>query len=248
MLTIEAKRAVFFGDWHGDLGFASTALQEAYNTLQPDVYFHVGDFGFWPQENEECWQPEYLPGLERFLAAQGKTLYFVDGNHEQHKWLATFPIDENGLRPISEHIIHIPRGAALMVGSKKLVGFGGARSIDRSLRVLDESWFLEEMITQEDLDRALENVTADILLTHERPFEGNSGRTMDFLSKIDAEQQRRFVMTAAERLDVKLLVHGHHHHRYTSTDFQFKIEGLGCNDHPMTPEGIIENRVVVEVA
>lgn len=248
MLTIPAQRAVFFGDWHGDLAFAAAALADSHAKLEADVYFHAGDFGLWPADNEECWQPDYLPGLERLLAAQDRTLFFVDGNHEEHRWLATFPLNENGLRPISEHIVHIPRGAALMVGSKKLVGLGGARSVDRGLRTFNETWFLEEMITDDDYRKAVAHGAADILLTHERPFEGDLVRHFDFLTKMDNDGQRRFVANAADRLSVQLLVHGHHHHRYTATDAGYTIEGLACNVDSPTQADFEANRVVIEVA
>ena len=45
MTEFDAKSAVFFGDWHGDLGFAAQALQASFTEQKPDIYFHVGDFG-----------------------------------------------------------------------------------------------------------------------------------------------------------------------------------------------------------
>lgn len=228
-MRFDAKTAAVFGDWHGDLGFAARALEASYEKDNPDIYLHVGDFGLWPTDNEESWQPEYLPGLEKLLTAQRKLLLFVDGNHEEHKWLTTFPVSDHGLRKISDHIWHIPRGQAVMLGDKKLVGLGGARSVDRSMRIFDSTWFLEELISEEDFDETVANEAADILLTHEAPEAPWLGASFDNLSEMDSRIQRRYIERAARILGVTLLVHGHHHRRYSSDDLGYRVEGLGCN-------------------
>ncbi len=248
LMTFDVEKVAIFGDWHGNLPFAVTALTNAHENLGAELYLHVGDFGFWPIGHEESDHSEYLPGLERLLAAQGKPLLWIDGNHEEHEWLSSFPLNEFGLRPISEHVIHIPRGAALMAGGKKIVGLGGARSIDRGFRVAGVSWFEEELITSEDLERALANGEADILLTHEAPsaswLHGGLGAAVE----LSAEQQRFFVNEARRGLQAKLLVHGHHHRRYEEWSGVSHIVGLGCDDWPAAAEGVADNVLLVELS
>jgi len=246
MIRLDARTAVVFGDWHGDLGFAATALAEAHSTFTPDIYLHAGDFGFWPVDNEESWQPEYLQGLQKLLFAQDRVLLWVDGNHEEHDWLSTFPV-ENGIQKILPNIWHITRGAAVMLGDKKLVGLGGARSVDRSMRVLGSSWFGNEVISKADYERAIRNKSADLLLTHEAPDAPWISGSFDFITDLESREQRRFVRRAAENLNVKLVIHGHHHRRYTNTDYSYRIEGLGCNDYPLTSDGIMNNRVYLDL-
>jgi len=244
----EAETIAIFGDWHGNLPFAVTALDNAHTNLEADIYFHVGDFGFWPVGHEESDHARYLSGLEELLEVQGKTLLWIDGNHEEHKWLATFPLDEFGLRPISEHIIHIPRGAALMAGDKKIVGLGGARSIDRGFRTLDVSWFEEEVISISDLDNALAHETADILLTHEAPAAPWLHGGLGAATEVSSTEQRHFVNEARRGLQPRLLVHGHHHRRYSDWSGMTEVVGLGCDTWPLEGDALELNVLRVRLS
>lgn len=247
MKTFEAKRIAVFGDWHGNLEFAVRALDYVYTTEHVDLYFHVGDFGFWPADNEESWLPMYLPGLERLLEAQAKTFIFVDGNHEHFTWLETFPLDEHGLRKISDHIYHLPRGTAILVGGKKIVGLGGARSTDRKFRIKDYSWFENEVITRADLEKALNNKTADILITHEAPeLQSHTGTGSFELDRATAEQ-RSYIAEAAVRLEAKLLIHGHHHRAYQDMYRGTQVIGLGCDSTIVTQNAIDHNYITIEL-
>lgn len=247
MRNFDGNKIAIFGDWHGNLEFAVTVLHKVYMTEEPDMYFHVGDFGFWPVDNEECWVPEYLPGLERLLEAQGKLFFFVDGNHEHFDWLESFPVDGDGLRKISDHIYHLPRGVAVTVGGKKIVGFGGAASVDRKFRLKDDSWFDAELITEADLEKALTNGTTDILITHEAPMKRGGGGTGSFDMDQLTARQRDFVATAAAKLDAKLLVHGHHHHGYLDSYGSTEVIGLGCDSVPVTAEAVDLNHLIINL-
>lgn len=248
MRNFNGNKIAIFGDWHGNLPFAVTALDYVYHSEKPDVYFHVGDFGFWPVDNEEAWIPEYLPGLERLLEAQNRIMIWVDGNHEHHIWLKAFPIGEDGLRKISDHIYHLPRGAAVMVGDKKIVGFGGAHSTDRKFRIKDYSWFDEELITEADLEKALSNETADIIISHEAPMLRDRAGTGSFDLDQATARQRDFVANAAAGLGAKLLVHGHHHHAYIDSYGATQVIGLGCDETvPISQTRVDLNHVIVEL-
>jgi len=247
MRNFDGNKIAIFGDWHGNLAFAATALAHVHATEAPALYLHVGDFGFWPADNEESWVPEYLPGLEKLLAAQGVTLLFVDGNHEHFDWLASFPVDEHGLRKISDHLYHLPRGVAIIVGGKKIVGFGGAASTDRKFRIKDYSWFDAELITEADLEKALAHVTADILITHEAPMRRASGGTGSFDMDQITAKQRDYVASAAAGLDAKLLVHGHHHHGYIDRYLGTEVIGLGCDSVPVSMDAVEMNHVIIEL-
>ena len=246
MKTFDAEKIAIFGDWHGNLPFAVTALDYIYCNEPVDIYFHVGDFGFWPADHEESWLPEYLPGLELLLKAQNRILMFIDGNHEHFDWLETFPTDDDGLRMISEHIYHLPRGVAVMAGNKKIVGLGGALSIDRKFRIKDYSWFEKELITRADVEKALSNKTADILITHESPMLAKFGTGNWEMDQI-AQKQKDFVGEVAVKLNPKLLVHGHHHHAYIEDYCGVEVIGLGCDSAPVSQEKIELNHVIVEL-
>lgn len=249
MKNFDVEQIAIFGDWHGDLTFAVHALAAAHELRTPELYFHVGDFGFWPAAHEESSFNNYLSGIETLLAAQNKILLWIDGNHEDHSWLSTFPLDEDGLRPISEHIYHLPRGAAVTAGGKKIVGFGGAYSIDRKFRTKGYSWFEEEVITHSDLERALANGVADIVLSHEAPMIAPGRTTGSFdIDQLTADQ-RALVAQAFVELQAKLLVHGHHHRAYIGAYAGETVVGLGCNTDldTITLKSLELNRVLVDL-
>lgn len=230
-----------FGDWHGDLRFAKRAIEFAVREAQSELLFHVGDFGAWRPESPK--DIEFLHELEELLASLGRTLIFIDGNHEDHRWLNSLPLDEFGLRSLSPHVIHLPRGGAVRVAGKLIVGLGGARSIDRARRVEGESWFPEETITYDDFSRACAHGRASILLTHEAPEAPWLHGAVDPAAKIVSEEQRRFVEEARRVLQPALLVHGHHHRVYRESKGMSLIVGLDCNKESIT-RAILRDNVI----
>jgi predicted phosphodiesterase len=239
----DAAKVSLFGDWHGNLPFAASALTAAFEQASSELYIHVGDFGFWRPGSEESDHPTYLADLEVLLAAQDRVLLFVDGNHEDHLWLREFPIGTDGLREISPHLFHVPRGAAFTVRGKKFVGFGGARSIDRKFRTEGETWFEEELITLEDLEALKLHSEASVLITHEAPEAPWLHGGLGAATEISSDEQRYFVMEARRALSPQLLVHGHHHRNYRTQIGRTIVVGLGCDSWPLVP-GAIETNVI----
>lgn len=230
----DAAKVSFFGDWHGNLPFAVSAIEASITRAGSELLVHVGDFGFWRPGHEECDHPTYLPTLEKLLSEYEVPLLWIDGNHEDHKWLAEFPVGSDGLRQISKHVIHIPRGAAFTVRGKKFVGLGGALSVDRKLRREGETYFQEELITVEDLEKAKAHGKASVLITHEAPeAPWLSGPGFGAFTEIVAKEQRDFVMEARRALSPQLLVHGHHHRPYKSQIGRTIVVGLGCDRWPL---------------
>lgn len=233
MRNFTGEKITVFGDWHGNLAFAASVLARVYEEENPALYIHTGDFGFWPADHEETNNPDYLSGLERLLAAQGKTLIFIDGNHEDHRWLSTFPVNQDGLRLISEHILHLPRGHAFMFNDKKIIGLGGAFSIDRGLRTKDYSWFEEELITPTDVARAISEKWADLLISHEAPMLERSISLGNPVADNVGAEQRGYVAEVGVNLGVKTIVHGHHHRGYVDSYRGIEVIGLGCDSIPV---------------
>lgn len=105
------------------------------------------------------------------------TTLFIDGNHENHKELMSYPIDEwNGgkIHQISDSIIHLMRGQVFTIDNKTIFTMGGADSIDKLWRVQDESWWAEEMPNDAEYDEAIENLnkynmSVDYIITHCAP-------------------------------------------------------------------------------
>jgi Calcineurin-like phosphoesterase superfamily domain len=155
------------GDTHGNLGFTA-AMIDAFRVREVKLVIILGDFGF-------LWLPEQngtdeLDQLNAQVERNGQTLLFVDGNHEDHLALAMYPVAGDGIRWLTSAIGHLPRGyrSTLSDGSV-IAAFGGANSIDFEHRVINESWWTEEGITNEDL-LALGSDRVDVLLAHDAPM------------------------------------------------------------------------------
>lgn len=150
----EKKDEMFFGrllvtgDLHGDAG-ALTIISR--KMLAGDVLFVAGDFGFifLDTNSERC----FLDDVDSFLKRKNAWIVFVDGNHENHRALNAYPVEEwQGARVhrIRSRVIHVLRGEILEIKGHKIFCFGGAFSIDRAYRVLNKTYWEEEIPTDED--------------------------------------------------------------------------------------------------
>ena len=106
-----------------------------------DFVIICGDFGLvWSKEGESKTEQYWLDWLEK----KPFTTLFVDGNHENHKRLATYPIKEwNGgfVNEIRPHVLRLRRGEVYTIEGKKFFTFGGASSHDISDGILDPDDF-----------------------------------------------------------------------------------------------------------
>lgn len=141
-------RLLVTGDLHGDIG-ALTIISR--KMLAGDVLFVAGDFGFifLDTNNERC----FLDDVDHFLKRKNAWIIFVDGNHENHRALNAFPVEEwMGARVhrIRSRVIHVLRGEILEIKGQKIFCFGGAFSIDRAYRELNKTYWEEEIPTDED--------------------------------------------------------------------------------------------------
>ena len=139
-------RLLITGDTHGDQG-AMTYLGR--QLREGDCLFVAGDFGYIFLNDTS--EKSYLRDVNRFLAKLNCYLVFVDGNHENHPALNSYPVTTwNGARchKICSRIIHVCRGEILKIYKSeeqtepiKIWCFGGAFSIDRQYRKLNESYW-----------------------------------------------------------------------------------------------------------
>jgi len=120
------------------------------------VILHLGDFGFCVPDPSTR---KYLHRVEQRLAEHGMRLLFVDGNHEDHARLNALSLDPaTGLRRISDHLHHLPRGYRWtwrdQDGADVIwMALGGAVSVDRAWRTAGRSWWPDEVLSSEDVQR-----------------------------------------------------------------------------------------------
>jgi len=133
------------GDIHGDPNRLNTnsfyeqkEMKQEYGEESQDNNFIIilGDFGLiWDKEeskNEKYW----LDWLEN----KPFTTLFIDGNHENHKRLNSYPIKEfkgGKVHEIRPHVLHLMRGEIFNINNVKFFTFGGAASHDISDGIID---------------------------------------------------------------------------------------------------------------
>ena len=147
------EKVLVVGDVHGEFGYLNALISRK----KPDVVICCGDFGYWPKFNE------YRLSKIRH---QGAKILFCDGNHEDHWALRDRDSDE-----LAPGIFYMPRGSIYTLeDGRRVMFFGGADSIDKSLRTVGVDWFPEETITQRDM-MSLPDTKVDIFITHTCPEE-----------------------------------------------------------------------------
>ena len=105
------------------------------------------------------------------------TTLFIDGNHENHALLDSYPIEEwhgGKIHKISDSLIHLMRGQIFDIHKKTFFTLGGAESTDKKYREENISWWAREMPSKEEYDEAFANLEkhegkVDIIMTHCAP-------------------------------------------------------------------------------
>ena len=175
------------GDLHGptDIHKLSASQFPLGRTLTKDDYLIVaGDFGLvWNFGAEELWWRDWLEN-------RPWTTLFVDGNHENHEALSSMPVTEwhGGLvHRVSPSVIHLMRGEVFDLDGSSVFVMGGGTSVDRAWRVPGESWWPQEMPSDEEYARCEAALEAngwqvDYVLTHDAP-----SRFLDFTALASGE-------------------------------------------------------------
>lgn len=162
-IDLPDQRVAIAGDWHGRADWAQRAIP-ALGRTTPDVstILHVGDF--WASE-DFCRTVDYWclrSGIQRVLVTLG--------NHEPYDWIAPTMTERPGeaLR-VSETVWLLPRPFRLNIGGVPFLSVGGAASVDRFWRRPGVDWWIDEAITDDQVDAAIAGGHAPVMVTHESP-------------------------------------------------------------------------------
>lgn len=175
------------GDIHGNpIRFSTDNFyeqKEFSGNKDKNTIIILGDFGLvWNRDSENKNEKYWLNWLEE----KPFTTVFVDGNHENHLRLATYPIKEwNGgkVHEIRPHVLHLMRGEVFTIEDKEFFVFGGAASHDIQDGILDYedpdwrdkaktldqqwkymyrikglSWWSQELPTEEEMQNGINNL------------------------------------------------------------------------------------------
>jgi hypothetical protein len=160
----DPEYVVVAGDWHADAGWAKYVIERA-GELLPEgrrVILQLGDFG--------VGSDRFLHVVSRELKRTGAELWFVDGNHENHHQLAALQPGPDGRALLCPRVWWLPRGHRWEWHGLRWLALGGAVSLDRVHRREGKSWWPEESITQEQVDKAIAGGPADVMVTHDCPM------------------------------------------------------------------------------
>ena len=170
------SRIFITGDTHGSYDMTKLSrrhFQEGKTLTKNDYVIICGDFGcVWGGELEKSdkwWQ--------NWLDEQTWTTLWIDGNHENHDLLQTYPIEQwhgGRIHKINNSIYHLMRGEVFTINDKTIFTFGGGYSTDRAYRKEGVSWWKGELPTHEEVNYALQSLEkynnhVDIILTHDAP-------------------------------------------------------------------------------
>ena len=139
---------LFLGDTHANLHHIDGCVNaiEKRGLPRAEAVIQLGDFGFFSQ-----WIGSYLDGRQTIKTPT----WFIDGNHEDHDFL-----DGKLEKWDVKNLTYIKRGTTIELGGVKILGIGGATSVDFTMcrDILDE-----------DIALAMTQKRPDIIVSHDCP-------------------------------------------------------------------------------
>jgi hypothetical protein len=236
----EVKKILVAGDWHGNLLWMQRMLRYAARDGYK-VIVHVGDLAvLWPGASK------FTRVLVRLLDELGLVFIFADGNHDVHPSLRALPLNEDGFGVISDRLLYAPRGHRWSLDGRRFGALGGAYSVDRRRRVVGESWWIGEEVTDGDVAR-LGRDPLDVLITHEVPLGidvvSTIGVRLPEMIEREAGICRRLVRDAVRNTGPKLVFSGHWHQRRTGL-----MPGMETRVHVLDREFFAGNLVTLDLA
>lgn len=226
----QPEKLMLAGDWHGNTHWARHAIDYAAEN-ECDTIVHLGDFGWWRDSTPT---KHYLETVQGKLGRAGITLYWVDGNHEDHSriWDLNTPAVGGPFR-IGEHlpnILFLPRGLQWEWYGKTWMSVGGAVSVDKHLRTKDVDWWIEEELTDEQIEYCCRS-PVDVIVSHDCP----SGVDIPVLhapgtwpqwTLYDSGIHRGKLRQLFSEPGATRLFHGHYHSRYDAPLMDGVVTGL----------------------
>lgn len=172
------SRLFVCGDTHGsyDLGkldvFATTPVGKS--LTKDDYVVQLGDWGGYWSETPGGIREQTI--LNRYSRYPWTTLV-IDGNHDNHVRLqAMKQIDMFGgkVSEIIENVFYLRRSQVLEINDKKIFVMGGGYSVDKHTRIAGESWWHQEIPSDEEFELANSALKAvdykvDYVFTHSPP-------------------------------------------------------------------------------
>lgn len=221
-------RLLVVGDTHANASWLTRMLDLAVKR-HCDALVQVGDFGYFPRQP---WGTEFLKAASESVDDYGVPVYWLDGNHDDFDSLKDVgAYDATEMVEVGPGVTYIPRGHEWQWDGTKFLAMGGAYSIDRQYRVDGVSWWPEELVTREQVDRALDGGSIDVMFTHDAPqgiWPPPLFRPLP-VEPATSMGNRKAIQAIVDARSPRLLFHGHYHHCYVSTVNGTEVRGLNCD-------------------
>ena len=202
------------GDTHGtiDISKVQKFFKGKESRFTKDDYLIIlGDVGV-------CWDGGSSDQqVKSVLSSLPVTTLFIDGNHENHPLLNSYPeVKWHGgmVHEIAPDILHLMRGYVFNIQGYKFLALGGASSTDRTYRIEGVSWWPEELPDEEEMERAETSLSkvgwkVDYVLTHTAPYDVVSELNVEMYEpEMDFQYSLQRI---ADQLDFRKWLFGHHH-------------------------------------
>ena len=185
---------IFLGDIHGNFNYVKWYIKA--HKIKDCTIYQVGDFGI--GFTNEFNDMNTLGDLNKFLNEYNIQMYAIRGNHDNPKYF------DGHLRNYFTNLHLLADYDVIEVDGKKILGVGGAVSVDRRPRMREQLeyarvnverelyWYDEVFVLNEEKLKDIKDI--DIVVTHTAPdfckpvnTNGNFGYLVDRFAQDDAK-------------------------------------------------------------
>lgn len=255
----DARKILLAGDTHGDANAVKTLLEKA-RDIEADALFVLGDFGIWDHHDGGAFTDHVSRFTQRY---GGIPVCFLPGNHDNYdllfKWEAENSRTRDGFVFVKEGLFYSPRGHRFTWGGVRFLSLGGAYSVDKEWRVIQDGidlaqvrsmkergmslnakekhllktgqhrWWSQEEISEQEMWDAAKGGDVDVMLAHDKPRDAVVDWNRKDLVECWPNQDR--IQSVIDHTHPKLYVHGHLHYAYETTlpKTETFVKGLDCD-------------------
>lgn len=213
---------MFVGDVHGKYKKLMELIKRY--GISDSYFIALGDFGvgFYNESHYNTIFNEMNTELDRC----NNKIYVLRGNHDNPSY---FPSDFGNIKFVEDY-------ASIEIEGKKILFLGGACSIDRNERKVNEDYWLDEKF---NLDiKKLETIKCDIVVSHSAPSNCYPYTNVGLLERCkfdqilysDITEERKFLNIALEILmknnNITNWYYGHFHHNHVDTINNIRFDCL----------------------
>jgi predicted phosphodiesterase len=217
------------GDVHGALSrlYEDVRAFEAFLGVRFDYILQVGDFGVWPDANRVDKATRNHDGAGNFplwlneKREVPRPTVFIKGNHEDFVWLDAQEDDQ-----VLPGLTYLRNGQSVDLrdprsGTIRVVGVGGCYGPSNYMRRSDElQGYARRHYTSDEIERAANTESVDIVLTHDAPGGVRFNRHRRGAGYTSDAQGLDVLLN---QLRPKVCFFGHHHVRVDA-----EVAGVRC--------------------